>query len=80
MAAGAIRLIDVHSGDEVGIGGLERVLRFGGAAIDGGIEGWHRDAAFEAADGLVRTRVHEAEAHVAEAERQDENNGYYKSG
>jgi hypothetical protein len=79
VAACAIRLIDFHSGDEVGIGGLKRVLCFGSAAIDGGIEGRHRDAALEPADRQVRTRVHKAEAHVAEANGENHDNGYYKS-
>jgi hypothetical protein len=50
MAASAIRLINLHSGNEVGIGKLKRVVRLWSAPVDGGIEGRHRNLAFEPTD------------------------------
>jgi len=79
VAARAIRLIVFHSGSQVVIRGLQRVVRLWCAPIDGGIEGRHGDVAFEPTDRSVRARVNETEAHIAEAGCQHYNNGYCES-
>ena len=50
MATRAARLIDLHSGDQAGVRGLNRIVVLGSAPIDRGIESRHGDLAFKPID------------------------------
>ena len=76
MATGAVRLIDFHSGDQIGVRKLKGIPDLRGTTAYGSVQGRHCDVFLQSAHGNIRSRVDKAEPHP----EKDTQKGDYKTG